>query len=153
MALRITSAALPEQPETPIDPVAAELERAQLLAVRASAVLTQGDTTAYLALFDEAAAIEHDVYRYYGRRLLLEQGFAALARVSDRTAVATLLTMAHAIVTVLEAEPAEPVMLNYGGVIFYELWSLNAAQSLFDAARRLDPDLPHLERNIESLRE
>src|ERR1700761_474235 len=153
MALRITSAALPEQPETPVDPAIAELQQAQALGVRAGALLAQGDTAGYLALYEDARAFEHDMRRYYARRVLLEQGFAALGKVSDRTAVATLLAMAHAIVAILDEQPAEPVMLNYGGVIFYELWSLNAAQALFDAAARLDPALPHLERTLASLRE
>jgi glycosyltransferase involved in cell wall biosynthesis len=153
MALRITSAALPEQPETPIDPAVAELERAHLIGVRAAPLLAQGDTVAYLALFKEASAFGHELRRYYAHRVLLEQGFAALAKLNDRSAVTTLLAMAHGIVAILQADPSQPVMLNYGGVIFYELWSLNAAQSLFDAAARLDPALPHLERNIQSLRE
>ena len=129
------------------------MNAAHLIGVRAAPLLAQDDTAAYLALFKEAGAIEHELRRYYARKLLLEQGFASLAKLNDRTAVSTLLAMAHGVVGILEADPAQPVMLNYAGVIFYELWSLTAAQSLFDAAARLDPALPHLERNVQSLRE
>ena len=47
-----------------------------------------------------------------------------------------------------KSDPAEPVLLNYAGVAFYELWSLDAAHTLFSAAYRLDPALPHLGRNL-----
>jgi tetratricopeptide (TPR) repeat protein len=48
----------------------------------------------------------------------------------------------------LEDEPREPVLLNYAGVLLYELWSLDGAASLFAAARRLDPELANVERNL-----
>ena len=48
----------------------------------------------------------------------------------------------------LEATPAEPILLNYAGVALYELWSLDAARALFKAAERLDPSAPALRRNL-----
>ena len=48
----------------------------------------------------------------------------------------------------LQADPREPVLLNYAGVIFYELGAVKAAQALFAAAQRLDPELPNVERNL-----
>ena len=48
----------------------------------------------------------------------------------------------------LQAEPREPVLLNYAGVIFYELGAVKAAEALFSAAQRLDPELPNVERNL-----
>ena len=43
------------------------------------------------------------------------------------------------------------MLLNYAGVILYELWALDAARALFLAAQRLDPELPHLERNLKEV--
>ena len=48
----------------------------------------------------------------------------------------------------LQAEPREPVLLNYAGVIFYELGAVKAATALFGAAQRLDPELPNVEGNL-----
>ena len=40
------------------------------------------------------------------------------------------------------------MLLNYAGVIFYELGAVKAATALFSAAQRLDPELPNVERNL-----
>ena len=61
------------------------------------------------------------------------------------------VAVADAALGLLEREPAEPVILNLAGVACYELWSLDAAQALFRAARRLDPELPDIERNLHEV--
>jgi tetratricopeptide (TPR) repeat protein len=61
------------------------------------------------------------------------------------------VAVADAALTALEEEPREPILLNYAGVALYELWSLDAAHTLFKAAHRLDPALPHLKRNLKEL--
>ena len=43
------------------------------------------------------------------------------------------------------------MLLNYAGVALYELWSLDAAFAMFKAAHRLDPSIPHLQRNLQEL--
>ena len=43
------------------------------------------------------------------------------------------------------------MLLNYAGVALYELWSLDGARALFQAALRLDPSLPHVRRNLEEI--
>ena len=40
------------------------------------------------------------------------------------------------------------MLLNYAGVAAYELWAIDAAKTLFSAARRLDPELANVERNL-----
>src|SRR5690606_33267257 len=52
-----------------------------------------------------------------------------------------------ALVPVLEDEPREPVLLNYAGVAFADLWELRAAVALFDAALRLAPELDQAKDN------
>ncbi len=52
----------------------------------------------------------------------------------------------------LERTPAEPVLLNYAGVMLYELGEAPAAQALFGAAVRLDPELADARRNAAAAR-
>ena len=109
------------------------------------------DLTSYGALFAQARELP-DQRRYEACKLLLEQGLAISAKREGRALLELLVTLAGAVVELLEAAPAEPILLNYAGVIFYELWSLDAARALFIATRRLDPELPHLASNIDSTR-
>ena len=106
----------------------------------------------YQALF--ARATEHDDVqaRYHARVLLLEVGMAAAAKTASHAQATRLfVAVAGAALDALEEEPREPVLLNYAGVALYELWSLDAAEALFKAARRLDPALPHLKGNLQEL--
>ena len=53
--------------------------------------------------------------------------------------------VAREALAVLAEDPREPRILNYAGIAFYEVGELAAAEELFKAARRLDPDLPHVD--------
>ncbi|HEX3802909.1 MAG TPA: glycosyltransferase [Solirubrobacteraceae bacterium] len=163
MALRLTKTSLPQtetaagvaQVEADNNPALA-LHRAETAAVqgyvnRSGAALRSGDLAGYLRVFDDAVEMENPQRQYQLRKLLLEQGLASLRGASEKRATETLLTMARGAIAALESDPAEPVLLNYAGVILYELWALDAARALFLAAKRLDPDLPHLERNLKEL--
>ena len=106
----------------------------------------------YEALFDRAAEHEDSHARYHARVLLIEEGLAATGKTSSLgQATQLFVTVAQAVLTALEEEPREPILLNYAGVALYELWSLDAAHALFKAAHRLDPGLPHLTRNLQEL--
>ena len=61
------------------------------------------------------------------------------------------VAVAAAALDMLEDAPSEPTILNLAGVALYELWSLDAAQALFRAARRLDPSLPNVEANLDEV--
>ncbi|HET8673491.1 MAG TPA: glycosyltransferase, partial [Thermoleophilaceae bacterium] len=111
--------------------------------------LSRGDTAAYLTLFADVASDTDPHRRFRARRALLEAGMNAT--VPAKLAPKVLLAGARASVELLEEEPREPVILNYGGVFFYELGALGPAEQLFKAAKRLDPDLPHVGRNLEEL--
>ena len=52
----------------------------------------------------------------------------------------------------LDAEPNEPVLLNAAGTLLYELLDDGGSEALFKAAARLDPDLPHVRKNLKSVR-
>ena len=101
-----------------------------------------------------SSAAEHDDVhrRYRARTALLEQGSRQRAREhAARAHARSILQIARQAVELLEENPREPVLLNFAGVAFYELWSLDAAQALFEAALRLDPSLPHAARNLAQL--
>lgn len=152
MALRLTKTTLPTVAGTDTgDANAVHAREAALVQelVRRSAVdLSHGDSNGYLQRFAEARTIENPQRAYQACKLLLEQGLSSLPSVDDRRATAILLAMARGVLATLDAQPSEPVLLNYAGVVMYELWALEAARALFQAAKRLDPELPHLGRNL-----
>jgi glycosyltransferase involved in cell wall biosynthesis len=130
------------------DPGSGDQPAGQPLAVRAAACVRAGDLAGYRALFAEAAAQDHHHKRYLARRSLLEEGLGGGAIVRPAALAELFLTVAEQGVEVLEEEPREPVLLNYAGVALYELGALSGARALFEAALRLDPDHPHVHRNL-----
>jgi glycosyltransferase involved in cell wall biosynthesis/predicted Zn-dependent protease len=117
----------------------------------AAACLDRRDLEGYGALFVETAAIA-DVHARYGARVALVEAALHAGRDAPRAQVPGIyLAATRATLALLEEEPREPVLLNYAGVLLYELWSLDAAQALFDAARRLDPELANVARNLDEV--
>ena len=118
-------------------------------AERARLRLDAGDHDSYRSLWDEAGQIEDLDSRYRARLELIEAGFSATDGAAPARLARILLDVAQAGVTALEEEPREPVMLNYVGVVLYELGASEPAARLFRAALRLDPELPNAEGNLE----
>src|SRR5262245_54032459 len=108
MALRLIDA--PEPPR----PSAADHDPAATLAPSAAARLAAGDWAGYRALIARAREIPNVHRRYQASRAIVEAGLAAGARPG------ALLATAGAALDALEAEPREPVLLNYAGVALYE---------------------------------
>ena len=140
MALRLSAASGAAQPSQP---------NHATIGQRAGALLAAGEVKAYRALFAEAAEIENPHRRYKAQAKLLEVGLGA--PVAETTVPALFLTIAGAAAEVLEQEPREPMLLNYLGVALFELGSFQAAEALFRAAGRLDPDLPHVKKNLAEI--
>ena len=115
------------------------------------AALASDNLKRYRELFAEAAQ-EADYERAYkARRVLLELGLEKLTT-TQGPAVAQLMTIViTGAIEGLEQEPREPILLNYAGIAFYELGSLKPAEALFKAARRLDPELPHVKKNLAEI--
>ncbi|HUO73916.1 MAG TPA: glycosyltransferase [Solirubrobacteraceae bacterium] len=141
MALRLTTSSLTQGP-----PSAVELQ------AQANRFLAIGDTAAYRTLFERAAEHEDPNRRYHVQVVLLEQGLGAASQASASRAAEIFLAVAQSGIEVLEQEPREPRILNYVGIAFYELWSLEAARVLFAAALRLDPSIPHTRRNLAEIK-
>src|SRR3954453_23479395 len=144
MALRLSTPANDTTEQT--------ARRGERLAARAQASLLARDFAGYRALFDETAAIDDVHRRYHARKQLTEQGLAAAGRGGASADVArTYLAVARSAVALLADEPREPYFLNYLGVALYELGSLDAAETLFRAALRLDETVPHVESNLREI--
>src|SRR3954467_7506489 len=118
---------------------------------RAQACLAAGDLKGYRELFAHVADVEDPHRRYQARRTLIEQGLAAASGTPSKDVPALFLAVARSAVELLEADPREPILLNYTGVAFYELGALDAAESLFRACRRLDDTVAHVESNLREI--
>jgi glycosyltransferase involved in cell wall biosynthesis len=151
VALRLTTTQLEPEPETPQSLEAAATAMLQSLVERAAALLISDEIPAYLELFSEAQEIANEHRRYQARKHLIEQALVATRAVNERRAITIYLAIVTAAIGVLEQTPAEPLLLNYAGIAFYELWGLEGARTLFEAAKRLDPNIPHLDRNLKEL--
>ncbi len=142
MALRLN---VPDQaPVTPVDPLSA-------IAGEAAAALRARDFAAFRAVFARAGESEPSDQRYRAQKAVIELGLSGGGGLGSTETAALFLALAACAVDALEAEPREPMLLNYGGIAFYELGELSAADALFRAAQRLDPDLPDVARNRDEV--
>jgi glycosyltransferase involved in cell wall biosynthesis/predicted Zn-dependent protease len=140
MALRLTGSPTTASSATPPDHAA-----------HAAACLDRHDLDGYAALFAQTGEIAGVHARYAARVQLVEAALRAGQAVDRARIPAIYVAAARATIALLEEEPREPVLLNYAGVLLYELWSLDAAAALFAAARRLDPELANVERNLDEV--
>src|SRR3954468_442057 len=135
MALRVT-----RPTAAPVDPRDA-----------AAAALVREDLAAYRTLSADAGAGEDAPARPAARKAILEAGLEGPRRETPKGTAQRFVTVAAVALDALEAEPAEPVFLNYAGIAFYELGSYAAAEALFRAAYRLSPTLAHVRENLDAL--
>jgi glycosyltransferase involved in cell wall biosynthesis len=127
----------------------AEAPSVRARATADSHVLT--DLAGYRELFDRLESIEDPHRRYQAGVRLIEQGLAASATTLPARLPQLFAAVAEGALEMLEREPREPKLLGYAGVALYELWSLDAAGAMFEAAGRLDPRLEQLDRNLAAL--
>jgi tetratricopeptide (TPR) repeat protein len=123
------------------------------LVPRAQALLATGELDGYGALLGLTREIVDSDRRYWATVRLIECGLAAAATCSRANLAVLYGMLATGGLEALAREPREPVLLNYAGVALYELWSLDAAGALFEAALRLDPALPGAAGNLAAVRE
>jgi tetratricopeptide (TPR) repeat protein len=118
---------------------------------RAQRLLTAGELDDYRRLFGELGSIADPHRRYQAGVGLIERGFAASGDAPRAHAGGLFSAIAAGAVELLDGQPSEPKLLNYAGVAFYELWSLDAARALFKAAKRLDPRSEQVDDNLAAL--
>ncbi|WCB91362.1 beta-1,4-glycosyltransferase [Baekduia alba] len=114
---------------------------------RASALLDAHDLAGWRKLVDAAAELTDHNDRYQARRLLVESTLVRRSGAPAQTAE-RFLAGAVAALDALDDEPREPVLLNFAGVLLYELGAVVAAESLFRAAQRLDEQLADVGNNL-----
>ncbi|HEY6526401.1 MAG TPA: glycosyltransferase [Solirubrobacteraceae bacterium] len=149
MALRLTGKTL--QSSTPAAASGQPAVTSESLAVQARAALGTGDVAAFSALFATATELTDPQRRFHAKLALIDAGMGATTQASEGVAARVYVTVAGAALDMLEDAPSEPTILNLAGVALYELWSLDAAQALFRAARRLDSSLPNVEANLDEV--
>jgi tetratricopeptide (TPR) repeat protein len=119
--------------------------------LRAQQLLAADDLDGYRRLFEQIESIADPHRRYWAGASVVERGLAASASASPARLPALLVALAAGALELLEREPSEPKLLNDAGVVLYELWSLDAAEAVFAAAKRLDPQLEQVDGNLEAL--
>ena len=157
MALRLTSNS-PTSDDARLDGGSVALRATgafgTTLAGKARALLIAGDLDGYRALFTRAGEQEDPNARYHARVLLLEEGLTAAGQAQTASQAAQLFAdVAKAGLDALDEQPSEPIILGYTGVALYELWGLDGARALFEAAQRLEPSLPHIDQNLAQLKD
>lgn len=120
--------------------------------VRAEHAVAGRDEDALRALFGEAAAWSEPDRAFHGLCRLTEAVFAASEHLPADSWGPLYAVAAEELLGALEREPREPVLLNYAGVLLYELTELGAAEALFRAAAKLDPSLPHVAKNLAEVK-
>ena len=105
----------------------------------------------YRSLFVPTAQLKEPNRRYHAQVVLLDLGLAVAAGWASDRSIPLRMAIADAAVEALETEPSEPVVLNAAAVALRELWCLDSARDLFDAAARLDPSLPQLRENLAAV--
>ena len=121
------------------------------ISARAQRLLAAGELDGYRELFDELESIADPHRRYQAGVGLIERGFAASGDAPRARVGGLFSAIAAGAVELLDRQPSEPKLLNYAGVAFYELWSLDAARALFKAAKRLDPRSEQVDGNLAAL--
>jgi glycosyltransferase involved in cell wall biosynthesis/thioredoxin-like negative regulator of GroEL len=121
------------------------------LPAHARQLLDADDLDGYRELFAGIQSIEDRHRRHWTAMRLIEAGLAAGASAPAARLPALNVTLAACALELLEREPREPRLLNHAGVVLHELWSVDAAEALFGAAKRLDPQLAEVDRNLQEL--
>ena len=115
-------------------------------------LLTDGDLEGYGQLFSRLVGITDPHRRYWAGKELLEAGLDAGAQATSAHRPAVFMAAAEAALELLEHEPAEPVLLGHAAAALCELGSVDAAEAMLGAARRLDPGLAGLDGSSAAVR-
>ena len=122
--------------------------RVQQTVAGATTALAAGDLDRLATAFAELAGWD-DRQRAYQARCGIVEAVLSYRPASSDAWVAPFVVTAAALLDTLEDEPREPVLLNHAGVFLYELLEAAAAEELFKAALRLDPNQPFAAANLE----
>ena len=145
MALRTSS--LPSSTAPPTAAVDWRVRVQQTVGGAATAIAS-GDLDRLATAFAELSGWD-DRHRAHQARCGIVEAVLSYRPASSDAWVAPFVVTAAALLESLEDEPRDPVLLNHAGVFLYELLEGAAAEDLFKAALRLDPNLPFAAANLE----
>jgi len=145
MALRTSS--LPSSTASPTAAVDWRVRVQQTVGGAATAIAS-GDLDRLATAFAELSGWD-DRHRAHQARCGIVEAVLSYRPASSDAWVAPFVVTAAALLESLEDEPRDPVLLNHAGVFLYELLEGAAAEDLFKAALRLDPNLPFAAANLE----
>ncbi|HEY3612238.1 MAG TPA: glycosyltransferase [Gaiellales bacterium] len=152
---RLRHLPLPEPPVLaagPAAPTSGEL-RVEGLLLRARQAVLRHDLAGMRDAFAEPAGWDEPQRGYQAVRHLTELVLATGAALAGDDWIELYGAAADGLLGVLEREPSEPVLLNFAGILLYELTELESACALFDAALRLDPTLDETAANLAAARD
>jgi len=118
---------------------------------RAAQAMAGGDLAELDAIFDQLDGWD-DLQRAYQARCRVAELALAFTPPLATAWPPVFAATARRLLDALEREPREPVLLNYAGVLLYELTATAGAEALFKAAMRLDRELPHVAANLSAAR-
>ncbi|HET6171003.1 MAG TPA: glycosyltransferase [Gaiellales bacterium] len=127
--------------------------RVEDLLVRARGAVLQRDLPALRDRFAEPSGWNEPQRAYQAVRHLAELVLASGETTFGDGWIDLYAAAADGLLGVLEHEPSEPVLLNFAGILLYELTELEPAIALFEAALRLDSSLDQTAGNLAAARE
>ncbi|HLI32500.1 MAG TPA: glycosyltransferase [Solirubrobacteraceae bacterium] len=104
-----------------------------------------------IALAHQAGELPGVHHAYTAQRALITGAIEGAGALPTPLLPAAYVAIAELGLIALQREAREPLLLNLTGMALYELWALDAAQELFAAALRLDPQLASARSNEEAL--
>jgi GT2 family glycosyltransferase/Flp pilus assembly protein TadD len=125
-------------------------QRVEELLLRARRAVLRHDLAGLRDIYAEPAGWDEPQRGYQAVRHLTELVLATGAATAGDDWIDLYAAATDGLLGVLEREPSEPVLLNFAGILLYELTGLEAAAALFEAALRLDPTLDETEGNLAS---
>src|SRR4051794_35342084 len=149
----------PMQPSVPASPTPADAAavasawraRVEDVQRRAEQALDAADLSGLAGLFGDLDGWA-DEQRAYQARCRIAGATLAYRPLQPSLWPPAFAVTARCLLDALEREPSEPVLLNLTGVLLYELGETGGAETLFRAALRLDPQIPHVEDNLAACR-
>ena len=127
-------------------------QRVEELLLRARDAVLGHDLPAVRARFAETAGWVEPQRSYQATRHLAELVLATGDTIGGDGWIDLYEAAAEGLLGVLERTPSEPLLLNFAGILLYELTQIEAAAALFSAALRLDPALAETSSNLDAAR-
>jgi tetratricopeptide (TPR) repeat protein len=151
MALRIATLETAAQDEAPRS--SREWQRiVGRTAAMAAGAVQAGDADALVGAYASTDDWGDPQRVFQARRLITEAVLSESGSLEVSQWRKIFVAAAGVLLDALGSAPAEPVLLNYTGVLLYELGELGGAEALFKATHKLDPTLPHVDGNLAAVR-